>query len=488
MKKISILFFCILSAGSLLAQTKSLTLQECLQMALEESKSIKIKQEEVKMAERTQSEAKTAYLPKIDASAAYLHLSDKIYLLSHDKFLPIGTKMPDGSFGFRPDQVAGTVLPNGQWAPTDANGVPFDPKQNPEKIQWNDYTTIPREELAIDAHNTFLGTVSLIQPVYMGGKIRTMNKMTEIGVDIARQQEQMEKTETMYNVEAAYWLVISLENKVKTVQEYQKLLLKLESDVAELEKEGMAVKSDMLKVKVKLNEVNMGLSKAQNGLSLSKMQLCQYIGLPLNTDIKLLDEKPARMAIPHTDINNVWQNRVEIKSLEKVTELSAKKEKLAISGYLPQIGLMANYMFTNPDFFNGFEKEFHGSWNVGVTMKIPIVHWGENRHKVQSAKHERRIAEIQLDEAKEKIELQYNQANFQMDEANKQVLAANSHMEEAEENLRFAKLAFGEGLAGVTEVMEAQTAWYQAMSEKEDAEIEYRLKNLYLKKVNGTLE
>lgn len=486
MKKFFILFICVLGVNTVKAQT-TLTLQECIRMALEQSKEIQIKQEEVKIAEHTKSEAFTAYLPKIDAMASYLHLSDKVYLLSHDKFLPIGTVMEDGSFGFRPDQVAGTTLPNGQWVPIDENGVPFDPKQNPEKIQWKDYTTIPRDELAVDARNTFIGAVSLIQPIYMGGKIRNINKMAEIGVDIAKQQEILEKTEIVYNVESAYWLVVSLISKVQTVEEYQKLLIKLESDISELEKEGMAVKSDVLKVRVKLNEVNMNLTKAQNGLSLSKMQLCQYIGMPLDTDINLVSESTESITLTYTDINNVWDNRMEIKSLEKLIELSDKKEKLAYSGLLPQIGFMANYMVSNPNFFNGFEKEFSGSWNVGVTMKVPIVHWGEHRKKVKSAKSESRISQLKLEDTKEKIELQYNQANFKISESDKKLLAANSNMEEAEENLKYARLAFEEGLVSVTEVLEAQTAWYQASSEKEDAEIESRLNKVYMKKVNGTL-
>lgn len=462
MKKSFIFIICTLvvfsTASDAFAQNRTLTLQECLQMALEQSKGVQIKQEEVKKAENVKKEARTAYLPKLDARLAYLHLSDKLYLLPDDKFSQLGN-------------ILGDVNPLlAKFA-------------NP--LLTNIGNTI-REELSVDLRNNYVGALTLVQPVFMGGKIKASNRMAAIGVDIAKQQEELEKSETLFNVESAYWLVISLENKVKTAEEYQKLLLKLESDVKELEAEGMAVKSDILKVRVKLNEVNMNFTKAENGLNLSKMQLCQYIGLPLNTNIELVNEKPEITAI-HTNINEVWGNRQEIKSLEKLVDLAGEKEKIALSGYLPEVGFLANYIYSNPNFFNGFKKEFGGSWNVGITMKIPITPWGAQNYKLKSAKNERRINEIRLGEAKEKIELQYNQANYKLTESDKKLFAANSNMEEADENLRYAKLAFEEGLVGVTEVIEAQTAWFRASSEKEDAEIEYRINKLYFKKVNGNL-
>lgn len=76
-------------------------------------------------------------------------------------------------------------------------------------------------------------------------------------------------------------------------------------------------------------------------------------------------------------------------------------------------------MATNPSVFNSFEKKFKGMWNVGVMVSIPIWHWGEGIYKVKAAKSEARIAQYQLDDAKEKIELQVNQSVFQVNEAAK---------------------------------------------------------------------
>ena len=477
---------------SVFAQTP-LSLEDCLDLALKQNSEMQIKQEEVKMAEYRKNQAKTAYLPKVDASLTYLRMSDKMYFLSEDKFLPIGSKMDNGSFGFRPEQINNqwTIL-NGSPVPLDANGVPFNPKTNPNEIQWKDYTVIPRDELAVDMRNTFLGALTLVQPIYMGGKIHQTNKMAQIGIDIAKEQQKAEIAEVLYNTENAYWTVISVSNKVKTAIDYQKLLIQLNENVSELVNEGMATKADLLKVRVKLNEVNMNLTKAQNGLSLSKMQLCQQIGFPMTGDIVLTDEISTQTENlignnKFASFDQVYENRSEIKSLEKLIELSESKTKLAAANYLPEVGLIANYMYSNPDSFNGFEKEFSGSWNVGLTMRIPILHWGESKQKVRTAQSERFINELKLDDAKEKIELQYRQAVYKIEESNKKLLATKSNMEQAEENLKYAELAYDEGLVSVTDVLDAQAAWFAAYSDQTDAQIELRLNYLYLRKVKGEL-
>ena len=64
---------------------------------------------------------------------------------------------------------------------------------------------------------------------------------------------------------------------------------------------------------------------------------------------------------------------------------------------------MGNYMVTNPSVFNSFENKFKGMWNVGVMVQIPIWHWGEGIYKTRAAKAEARIAQYQLQDAREKI-------------------------------------------------------------------------------------
>jgi outer membrane protein TolC len=137
---------------------------------------------------------------------------------------------------------------------------------------------------------------------------------------------------------------------------------------------------------------------------------------------------------------------------------------------------------------NGFERKFRGFWNVGVTMRVPLWNWGDVMYKVRASKGATSIANLELAEARELIELQVNQTTFKVDEANKKLLMAQKNIQRADENLRMANLGFREGVITPTVVMEAQTAWLQAQSQKIDAEIDVKLSQVELQKSLGTLE
>ena len=158
------------------------------------------------------------------------------------------------------------------------------------------------------------------------------------------------------------------------------------------------------------------------------------------------------------------------------------------AGNLPQVLLSGGYSVMNPNTFNGFEKKFSGLWSVGVVMRIPVWNWGDVKYKVRASKGATTIANLELADARELIELQVNQSSFRVNEASKKLAMANANIANAEENLRMANLGFKEGTVSHTTVMEAQTAWQLAQSQKIDAEIGVKLSEVELQKALGTLE
>ena len=180
--------------------------------------------------------------------------------------------------------------------------------------------------------------------------------------------------------------------------------------------------------------------------------------------------------------------RPELKMLQNSVDLSKQMTNVLKAGNLPQVALTGGYAVTNPNMLNGFQKKFAGFWNVGVLVRIPVWNWGDVKYKVRAAKGATAIANLQLEEAREKIELQVNQNSFRLKEANKKLAMAKANIERAEENLRTANLGFQEGVITPTTVMEAQTAWLQAQSEVIDAEIDVKLSQVELQKTLGTLE
>lgn len=484
MKKLFLLTILLHLTFIVKAQT-SLSLDSCRALALTNNKDLLISHEKINAAHYQRKAAFTNYLPNFSATGAYMRNQKEFSLLNNDQkaaLSGLGSNLA-GPIG---QAAAGIIATYPELAPliSSLSG------SLPAALDQAGNSLV--DALRTDTRNVYAGAITLTQPLYMGGKIRAYNKITKYAEELARQQHNGGMQEVIMSTDQAYWQVISLVNKKKLAEGYLKLLQQLDSDVEKMIAEGVATKADGLSVRVKVNEAEMTLTKVEDGLSLARMLLCQLCGLDLSSPITLADENMENIPLiptdTHFDLSTAYENRPEIRSLELATQIYKQKVNVTRAEHLPSIALMGNYMVTNPSVFNSFENKFKGMWNVGVMVQLPIWHWGEGIYKTKAAKTEARIAQYQLQDAREKIELQVNQAAFKVNEAGKKLVMASKNMEKAEENLRYATLGFREGVIATSNVLEAQTAWLSAQSEKIDAQIDVKLTEIYLKKSLGTLQ
>lgn len=443
-----------------------MSLEECRRLAMENNKKLKMADEQIKSAQAKKQEAFTKYLPGIDAMGTYMRNQKEINLLSEDALLPVlqfdGTTYKPNVLGLSPD------------------GKPI----------YDKVALLPKEAMTVDDRNTAVLQVGLTQPIYMGGKIRAYNQLAGLSEKLAESGREQELQNVIQETDEAYWQIVSLVNRKKLAEKFVEALKKFDHDIDVMYQTGMSTKADLLSVRVKLNQAEMTLLRVEDGLSLSRMALNQICGLPVDTVFTL--EEELLNALPVTeplqiDLNRVYGNRPEISSLTLALDIYKKKEKIARSEYLPTVAFMANYFAMTPSFFDGISTKLDGMWSVGIGVKAPIFHWGASRKTVRSARAETSLMGLKLQEAKEKIELQVNQAQFKIKEVAKKMAMAEQNREKADENLKYADLGFQEGTIPVSNVLEAQVAWLSAHSELIDTRIEMKLCEVYLKKAYGIL-
>lgn len=455
-KNILWILFLIASLGNSLYAQRTLSLDDVRELAIQNNKELKIATEEEKAAYYEKKEAFLKYFPKLSANGAYLRNQKDIYLLGSSILPPsITLPLPTGNLDIPiPDQVNESLHEMGH----------------------------------LKTKNIWVGAISLSQPLFAGGRIVAYNDIMKNAENLAKAKKDIQLQEVIAELDAAYWQVVSLAEKKKLADSYLKLLQKMTSDISIMEQEGVATKADVLSVMVKMNEAEIALTKVDNGLSLSRMLLNQLCGLPIKESVTLADEN---MPISENKDNTVvpsieeaLQNRPEVKSLKLATQIYKSKEKVVRAEFLPTVGLTANYLWTNPNSFDGFQNKFGGMWNVGVMVSLPL-NFLTNSNKLNAAKAQTRIQEYQLEEAKEKIELQVNQSAFKLNEAYKKYTASKKNMEKADENLRYANVGFDEGVIPASDVLAAHTAWLSAHSELIDSQIDIKLCNVYLNKAMG---
>lgn len=471
--------------GLLLAATAAtanaqgvMTLDSCRNMALANNKEIKIATLKIEQAGYQKKEAAAAYKPSIDLEASYAYNQKNLALVSEDQMLPV--------------KVFNPLTKNYEYEllidPT--SGAPIIVDGHPVPLQT---ALLPKSALTYNIHNVFAGALTVTQPIYMGGKIKAMNEITRYAEDLARSMRNSKVEDVVYSVDAAYWQVVSLKAKHRLAESYVKLVETLDNDVKALVKEGVATRANQLTVDVALNEAQVDLTRVNNGLVLSRMLLAQTCGMPVDSQFKLADEDKETLAETtlrptNINMNNVYAQRSDIHSLELATKIFDEKANVARSEMMPTIAAVGAYHAMNPNSYNGFANKFGFAFTIGVMAKIPIWHWGGPQSKHKAAIIDARMKQVELEDAREKIQLQVSQANFRYQEAYKTYGVACKNLTKADENLRMAQLAFKEGVSTADDVLKAQTAWLKANSEKIDAEIDVRLCDVYLSKVMGELK
>lgn len=457
MKRTILLLTFVVTVSCMHAQ-RMLTLEECRNLAIQNNKELQISGEKIKMADNEKKAAFTKYFPQLSANGAYMWNQKDINLLDMGA---LSSSLSSSLGGL-------AQLPMIQHLMSGVNDMQH-----------------------LDVQNIWVGNVSLVQPVFMGGTIVNYNQITKFAKQLAESMNNLQLQDLIYKTDETYWQVISLVNKKKLADAYVDLLRKMDSDVTAMIYEGVATEADGLSVKVKLNEAEMAQTKVENGLALTRMLLAQICGLSLEEDLSLADEKldnfPVETTQASADLNEAFMNRNELRSLDLATKIYKRKERIALAEMLPNVALAANYFVTNPNVFNGFKNDFAGMFNVGVMVKVPLSGWWEGIYRRNSAKAETRIKTLEWQDAREKIELQVNQSVYKVNEAGKKLIASSRNMENAEENLRRANFGFEEGVIPALNLMEAQTAWVSARSSLIDAQIEVKLTEVYLSKALGKL-
>ncbi len=484
--------FVIPASGSEETSAKLLSLDDVRSMAKENNRKLEIAHHHRLAASSMRDASFTYFLPGFDLTGGYIRTNKQFQLFDDDMLLPV---VPYTAIDPQTGQVDPGRLLDPNFPHPDNTGVVFHPITS-EPVFGPDgnpvfysYSWLPEDEMKFGQKNNYMLNFGMTQTIYSGGKTRTQYKIAQQIEDISKHNEELELSELMYEVEKYYWKAYTLQEKYELAQTYYNLLEKTVKDMENLYREDIISQNKLLKVRIKLNEAAMDKRRAANGLSLTKQMLCQLIGLPINEEIELYDDIWISDEVLSLDelFHSALDNRPELKIASKSVELGESAVKLAESRFLPDIALSANYYFANPSPYHGFSDQFGSDWNVGVVMRVPIFHWNERRHVLSSAKHEKKVQQLKLEDYRELIQIEVNKIFYSISEARDKLNIAELSLSQAKNNLDLAQNNFDVGKITSTELMEAQTLWREAHSTHIEAKSELKLKQTQMQKAIGEL-
>lgn len=433
-------------AGQARAQ-RVLTLDSCRSLAKEHSRTLQQKDEEIKAAHAKKQQVMTNFFPQVAARGVYLHMQKELHLIDWDK--------PLGHLNFL----------------------------IPERL---------RHLGTVDLRNLWVGNVTAIQPLFLGGKIISGYKMASLAERLQGELRQTAETEVETKLDETYWQVVSLRSKERLLDQLVRLLEQTVKDVDASIDAGVATKADGLSVRTKLSEAEVKRSQVVNGLELSRMLLADLCGLSEDEPFTLAEEGHLQELLLSTqtapivrdeDTEAAIERRSEIRSLRLVDSIYSKRVNMESASLFPKLYGVASYSTTNPNSFQGQKKEFGGQYYLGLMLEVPISDLFSGTFKRRQAKAEHRVKQLELAEARSKINLQIKQALRTADDARRAYTTALSAVKMAEENMRYAKAGYDEGVIPLLNYTMAQTAWMSAQDSLIDAQIRVLLTESKLKKI-----
>ena len=322
---------------------------------------------------------------------------------------------------------------------------------------------------SFDYMNT--AAIMVAMPIYAGGRIYNGNKLASIGVDVSKYKKEMAIDEALLKTEQLYWTLQSLTEKEKTVIEFKNMLDTLYRDVNNFVEAGLAQTNDLLKVQLKKNELETNHKKVQNGMTISKMALCQHVGIQYSDSIVFDTASFNRLvAISNDSPEQIVENRKEYYLLNKAVEAQELQKKMAIGENLPQLAVAgAGYYL---DMMDNSQKNAIGM----VSLTIPISGWWGGSYKIKQQNIKLEQAKSQLSENSEMLALQIQQIQDELDVTSFQIKVSEKSVEQAKENLNVCENNYHAGVIGLSDLLEAQASYQQAKDALTEANCNYQIK------------
>ena len=437
MKKYISAFLCMLCCNYVAAQTY--TLEQILDSARQNNIAIRNAQLDIEASHQQRKEVFTKYFPSISASGLWFRANK--YMAE--------TKI-DLSENMSPELGAALA----QALPAEALAA----LANPISV-----TMMKKGALA---------SIIATQPVFAGGQIINGNKLARLGEEVSTLQLQLSENEVQRTAEEYFWQLISLQEKMKTVDAASALLADIAKDVNVALQAGVALRNDLLQVQLRQNDIDSQKLKLQNGLSLVRMLLAQYCGLR-DTTFSLQASIDESTPLPlHQDHQQALLTTTEYQLLGKQVEAARLQKKMELGKNLPSVAVGAGYTYHN------LLEEDQTFGMVFATINIPITDWWGGSHAIKRRKLQQQKVEQELADHAELLEIKMQKAWNDVQEASQQLIIAQRGIEQAEENLRLNRNCYQAGTIRMSDLLEAQLLYQQACDKKTDAFAAYQNKSL----------
>ncbi len=422
----------------LTAEPKTVSLDECLTIALSDNPTVKIADMEVERLDYSKREVIGQLLPTIDFGATYSRmLAKQVMYMNMDGFGDMGGNGNDGA---------------------EENSRAGEKKDNGIKMGLDNSYSLG-----------FQASLPLIAP-QLWKSIGVSDTQILRSLESARQSRQS----LVNQVKNAYYTLLLAQDSRKVIQESYDMAALTNRTYQQQREAGAASDYDVLRTSVAMKNIEPEIVQADIAIKQARLQLLILMGLDSNFELEAasqLSDYEASMYETVLSINPDYSGNSDLRLLDIDSKLLKQNLDIQKLAFVPTLALTANYNWTsmsNGSPFSNFR------WNpystIGVTLSVPIFHGVQRINKVKQAKIQYAETQWQRENLERSISMQVDLAidNIQLNV--KQIASSSESVAEADSAHTIMEKSFGIGAASYLDLRDselsltrARLAYYQAI-------------------------
>lgn len=453
----------------------SLTLQESIRIALNQSVVIQSAKEGIVGAQYAKKEAFTNFLPKLNTSYGYTRLNE-----------PPVFRTPETSISL----------------------TTYD-----RRLNMANAFTIPSVDIPMGTKDNYAWALEVKQPLFAGGGILSNYLANRTGEEIARMEEVTATQDVIQEVMVSYFNVLKAQS-LYDVAVMSLERLKAHRDMAASHfKMGMVALNDYLATDVEVANGEQNLVKAENAVEMARAKFNTALRRPLNTPVELVDVLEVRPDNKSLEfcINEAMDRRPEIKAYSLKAKQAGHLVDAARSEYFPTVSFLGHYELSgDTPGVNGAEYSeafvsaslpgsrgnvtVHGSqtkdresWYLMFMLSWNFWEWGKTQYRVGNARSREMQVNYALANIRDQVSLEVKYAWLNLRQAEKQISVARKAIDEADESFLISLERYRESTVTTTTVLDAQTRLTKANSDYYNALGDYHIGLAKLERAMGNL-
>jgi outer membrane protein len=438
----------VLSTGAWAQNAKTLSVEECIRIGLENNRGLRVALSRIAAAEAKTGEIGAGRLPSLKFNAGYTRLSD---------VPPFEITLPSALV----------------------------PSPNPVK-----FVVSPA---ILDSTSLKL---SIQQPVFTGFRLRSSQAAARDAALAAGEDLRKERGDLVFNIENAYWgLVKALEMKNVVAETKARTEAHLR-DVQNFFANGLLTNNEVLRVRTQLSQATLMEMDSDNAIQMASLGLCSFMGIPLETGLRAAlwtEARSSAAAPPSTEdpglqplIQKAHAGRPELAALDFRIKAAEEGVTAARAGRYPQVFLFGNYYYARPNQrLMPARDEFYKTWDVGIGVSLDIWTWNQTKFQARQAEAQLEQTRDILEQAKDAVAVDVSQSYLGLSLAARRIPVAVEAVRQAEENRRITVDRFKQGLVLNSDVLDAEGLLLQAQTQRIQILADYELAKARLRRAVG---